>query len=364
MMLKATPDCRHSLYAPKSWVWLFFSLYYFVPLYYLPFAEERLLLLIGVYGLFVGLYLWAIKLNTTKVWRAIIALSVLSITTTAYTPGASTFFSYVGFLLGFSYANRIWLSLLALHVLIIIGLHYSFNYPVPFFALPALSGLITISIIGYVERVRLEARASQQKSHEEIEQLAIIAERERIARDLHDILGHTLSSIALKAELAEKLLTQDKQTQAKQQVSELHQIARNALSLVRQTVSGYKHRGLSGEVMELSDKLRQNGFVVALEGDIPQLSARAETALILALTELTTNVLRHSNGNHCTIEFRSSCDKIFVRMCDNGKVQTLVPGNGLQGIQERLNTLAGELKSSIHKGCEFVISLPRRELHQ
>src|SRR5690606_21535545 len=132
---------------------------------------------------------------------------------------------------------------------------------------------------------------------------AVIAERERIARDLHDILGHTLSSIALKAELAEKLLILDKRDEAKQHVSELHQIARNTLSLVRQTVSGYKHRGLSGEVMELCDKLRQNGFVVELTGEIPQLTPRAETALILALTELTTNVLRHSNGNHCQIVF-------------------------------------------------------------
>ncbi|AQT60006.1 MULTISPECIES: sensor histidine kinase [Cellvibrio] len=363
-MHKSANDCSSSLYSAKSWIWLFFSLYYFVPLYYIPFEGLQLPILIGVYCVFVGLYLWAITLSASQVWKAILALCVLSIVTTAYTPGASTFFSYVGFLIGFSYGTKIWLNLLAFLALVIIALHYTFNYPIPFFALPALSGLITISIIGYVERVRLEARISQQKSHEEIEQLAVIAERERIARDLHDILGHTLSSIALKAELAEKLLTQDKPDHAKQHVSELHQIARNTLSLVRQTVSGYKHRGLSGEVMELCDKLRQNGFVVELMGEIPQLTPRAETALILALTELTTNVLRHSNGNHCQIEFRHQCDKILVSMRDNGKVSSLIPGNGLQGIQERLNALAGDLQSSIHKGCEFVISLPRRELHQ
>nr|WP_324259629.1 sensor histidine kinase [Cellvibrio fontiphilus] len=360
---KSADDCSSSIYSAKSWVWLFFSLYYFVPLYYLPFSGFQLPVLVGVYCLFVGLYLWAITLSANRVWKAILALSLLSIATSAYTPGASTFFSYVGFLIGFSYRTRIWLNLLVLHLLVIVGLHYTFNYPIPFFALPAISGLITISIIGYVERVRLEARISQQKSHEEIEQLAIIAERERIARDLHDILGHTLSSIALKAELAEKLMAQDKQEIAREHVSELHHIARNTLSLVRQTVSGYKHRGLSGEVMELCEKLRQNGFVVELLGEIPQLSARAETAVILALTELTTNVLRHSNGNHCQIEFRHSCDKILVSMRDNGKVSALTPGNGLQGIQERIQALAGELQSSISKGCEFVISLPRHELH-
>jgi two-component system sensor histidine kinase DesK len=363
-MHKSSTDCTRSIYSAKSWVWLFFSLYYFVPLYYIPFEGLQLSILMGVYCVFVGLYLWAITLNANQVWKAILALCLLAIATSAYTPGASTFFSYIGFLIGFSYRTKIWLSLLVLLTLVIAVLHYLLKYPIPFFALPAFSGVFTISIIGYVERMRFEVRISQQKSHEEIEQLAVIAERERIARDLHDILGHTLSSIALKAELAEKLLALDKQDQAKQHVSELHQIARNTLSLVRQTVSGYKHRGLSGEVMELCDKLRQNGFVVELTGEIPQLTPRAETALILALTELTTNVLRHSNGNHCQIVFRHSCDKILVSMRDNGRVNALVPGNGLQGIQERLNALAGDLQSSIHKGCEFIISLPRRELHQ
>jgi two-component system sensor histidine kinase DesK len=359
----STP-CAGSIYSAKSWIWLVFSLYYFVPVFYMPFSPLGKVLLVGVYCLFVSLYLWAITLHSQQVWKPLLAITLLALAITPYTPGSSTFFSYLGFLLGFSYRTKIWLTITALLVATILALHYRFNYPFPFFAFPALSGLITIGIIGYVEKMRMDARISQIKSHQEIEQLAVIAERERIARDLHDILGHTLSSIALKAELAEKLLSQEKHEQVQQHLSELHQIARNSLSLVRQTVSGYKHRGLSGEVMELCDKLRQSGFVVDLHGEIPQLTPRAETAIILALTELTTNVLRHSNGNHCQIEFQQQCDKIFVRMRDNGEVKTLVPGNGLQGIQERLHALTGDLQSSIHKGCEFVISLPRRELNQ
>lgn len=330
----------------------------------MPFSNAGYALLIGIYCLFVALYLWAITLPATHIWKPIVALTLLTIAITPYTPGSGTFFSYIGFLIGFSYRTKIWLSITLLLILLISGLHVQFNYPFPFFALPALSGLVTIGIIGYVEKIRMEARIGQLKSREEIEQLAIIAERERIARDLHDILGHTLSSIALKAELAEKLLGQEKLEQAKQHLSELHHIARNSLSLVRQTVSGYKHKGLSGEVMELCEKLRQNGFVVDLNGDIPQLTPRAETALILALTELTTNVLRHSNGNHCQIQFQKKCDKILVRMQDNGQVHKLIPGNGLQGIQERLNELTGDLHSSLTNGCEFIISLPGRELHQ
>ena len=356
--------CAGSIYSAKSWVWLVFSLWYFFPVYYMPMTPFGKTMLVGAYFVFVSLYLWAITLSPKHVWKPIVGISLLALAITPYTPGSGTFFSYVGFLVGFSYRTKTWLTVTTFLTFTIVGMHFYFKYPLPYFAFPALSGLITIGIIGYVEKLRLEARISQQKSYQEIEQLAVIAERERIARDLHDILGHTLSSIALKAELAEKLLSQEKHEQVQQHLSELHQIARNSLSLVRQTVSGYKHRGLSGEVMELCEKLRQKGFLVDLQGDIPQLTPRAETTLILALTELTTNVLRHSNGNQCQIEFSQQGDKILVSMRDNGEVKALVPGNGLQGIQERLYALMGDLQSSVNKGCEFIISLPRNELQQ
>jgi two-component system sensor histidine kinase DesK len=357
-------SCSNSPYSDKSWIWLIFSLYYFVPLYYMPFSLIGHALLIGIYFIFLAIYLWASTLNSHQVWMPILAIVLLGLAITPYTPGSSTFFTYVGFLIGFCYSTRIYLGVVSLLIAMIVVLQLKFNYPIPYFSLPAISGIITVSAWGYIEKLRFDARIRWIQSRQEIEQLAVIAERERIARDLHDILGHTLSSIALKAELAEKLLIQDKHSDAQQHLSELHQIARNSLSLVRQTVSGYKHRGLSGEVMELCGKLRQNGFVVELAGEIPQLSPRAETAMILALTELTTNVLRHSKGNHCQIQFSRNQEQILVCMRDNGDVKKLVPGNGLTGIQERLQALAGDLQSSINRGCEFLISLPSYEIQQ
>lgn len=358
----AIKNCSQSPYSDKSWIWLIFSLYYFVPLYYMSFSLISLVLLIGVYFIFIAIYLWAKTLSRRQMWIPISSIIALALIITPFTPGSSTFFTYVGFLFGFCYSTWVFLSILSLLIAVIVALQLYFNYPVPYFALPAISGVITISAWGYIERLRFDARVYWIQSRQEIEQLAVIAERERIARDLHDILGHTLSSIALKAELAEKLLKQDKNDDAQQHVTELHQIARNSLSLVRQTVSGYKHRGLSGEVMELCSKLRQNGFMVELAGEIPQLSARAETAIILALTELTTNVLRHSKGDRCQIEFSRNQEQVLVCMRDNGEVKKLTPGNGLTGIQERLQALAGDLQSSIHRGCEFLISLPVYEL--
>jgi two-component system sensor histidine kinase DesK len=320
--------------------------------------------LCGAYFLFVLFYLWGTRLNTKHVWKSIVALTVLFFCVVPVSPGSSNFFPYIGFLIGFSYSTRIYLSLLVGYFLIIGVVQYYYAYPVPMFALPAISGLLSISLWGHIEQMRYSHRTHWIQSRQEIQQLAVIAERERIARDLHDILGHTLSSIALKAELAEKLLKQEKIEAVGEHLSDLHKIARESLSLVRQTVSGYKHRGLSGEVIQLCEKLRQNGFSVDLNGEIPSLSPRAETALILALTELTTNVLRHSNGNHCKISFQLDGESMVISMQDNGCIKSITPGNGLNGIQERLHALAGDISAQISNGARFDITLPANEMIQ
>jgi two-component system, NarL family, sensor histidine kinase DesK len=350
----------------KSWVWLVFSIYYFIPMYYVQYSTLEIAIQLLAYFTFIGLYLWAFKLPRAKGWIPISLITLIAVSISPLTVGSSTFFSFLGVLIGFTYSTRTLLILLGGYVAIILLFQFYLyeNYPFQFFGLPALMGLVTTSIVGYMEKFREENRIQSLKSSQEIQQLAVIAERERIARDLHDILGHTLSSIALKAELAEKLLLQEKNTEAKEHIRDLHQIARNSLSLVRQTVSGYKHRGLTGEVIDLCDKLRQQGFIVNLRGDIPNLTPRAETAVILALTELTTNLLRHSNASHCEIHFLNDDKNINICVQDNGKVKQIEQGNGLHGIQERLAAIAGELLIDISKGCRFDIRLPKSELIQ
>jgi len=361
---QTSTSCRSPLFLEKPWIWLIFSLYYFVPVYYTDYTLGQYVFLIGAYIAFVVLYLGATTMNAVFVWKPILIITLLALAVTPLSPGSSTFFSYVGFLIGFCYGTRMYLMLLGGYIGLILVLQLIYQYHVPFFALPAISGIVTISLWGYIERIRSSAQLHWLQSRQEIQQLAVIAERERIARDLHDILGHTLSSIALKAELAEKLLKQDKIHDVGQHLSDLHKIARESLSLVRQTVSGYKHRGLSGEVIQLCDKLRQNGFSVDLHGEIPTLTPRAETALILALTELTTNVLRHSNGNHCRISFQLDGEHVVISMQDNGCIKSITPGNGLKGIQERLHALAGDISAQISNGARFDITLPADELTQ
>lgn len=349
-------------YQRQRWIWWLFSVYYFIPSFYIPFDWLQHCLIIFAYIIFIALSASAFTSPATKVWQPLSGLLVLASATTLITSGTNSFFIYIGFFIGFYFVERQFFLWLIGTLIIIVALHFYKNYPVPFFLLPAILGIITVGMVGIIERIRHQAKIDEQQSHQEIRQLAMIAERERIARDLHDILGHTLSSVVLKAELADKLLQQHRTLEAREQMADLHNIARASLSLVRQTVSGYKHRGLSGEVITLVEKLRENGFAVNVSGVIPELKPQAETALILALTELTTNILRHSKGDQCTLTFTSNTDQLQVGVHDNGLVKQLIPGNGLQGIQERLHSLSGELQTNIQDGCQFLVTLPKHEM--
>lgn len=357
----ASPDltfCDNPEFRRHGWIWWIFSLYYFIPVFYTPFDWFKHSVMIAGYAVFILLCIFCARSRPSRAWIPISSLLLLAIVISPVTPGASTVLTYASFFIGFYFSLRKAMLWFAATGLIILALQLYFKYPFPYFAFPAATGIIAVGFIGAVEQFRQRTKAKEQQSLLEIRQLAMIAERERIARDLHDLLGHTLSSIALKTELASKLLQQKKYQEGEQHLTELNQIARDTLSLVRQTVSGYKHRGLTGEVMQLCEQLRESNVSVTLEGVIPQLNARAETALIFTLKELTTNVLRHSQGQKCTLSFHQGQHDVVITLCDDGRITSLGEGNGLRGIRERLHALAGTLTIDLHERSCFTITLP------
>lgn len=349
--------------AVKPYFWLVFSLYYFMPMFFTNFGPTHLTLFLSAYVLFVICYLWACQnlINRTNHWP-ILGIVALAIGASFLSTGSDSFFSYAGLFVGLGYPLRIFFPAIAALVATTIFLGLIHDYPFPFLTLTGSFGVVTLGLLGVAERLRTEMYIREQRSREEIQQLAMIAERERIARDLHDILGHSLSSIALKAELAEKLIGQNNTAGGQTHLSELNQIARESLQLVRQTVSGYKHRGLSGEVMELCERMRQNNFTVTLEGEVPSLNPKAETTLILVLTELTTNILRHSRGNECHLEFNRDKEQFNISVTDNGANARIEMGNGLLGIRERLSAFNGDLHIDTSEKSRFTIALPTSQM--
>ena len=203
-------------------------------------------------------------------------------------------------------------------------------------------------------------------ANEEIEALAALAERERIARDLHDVLGHTLSLIVLKAELAGRLIDQDPH-RAASEMADVERTARAALAEVREAIGGYRARGLAAEIEAARRMLDVAGVTLILDSaaeSVPSsaaLTAAEETVLSLALREAVTNIVRHSCATTCRLGFATEANQRRLVIEDNGQHATSREGNGLRGMRERIESLGGRLSLERDNGTRLLIELPIRE---
>lgn len=230
-------------------------------------------------------------------------------------------------------------------------------FPAAVFA-PIMGGL------NIFEAERNRGRAKLRLAHDEIERLATIAERERIARDLHDLLGHTLSVITLKSELAGKLLTKDT-SRAQQEIGEVERISRDALAEVRAAVSGYRATGFKEAITNAKLALEPAGISCAFKGDPAILTPLQESTLSLVLREAATNILRHADATRCSVELTRQKEQVRLEIADNGKgMRGAAMGNGLSGIRERVAQLGGTLSVDSHGGTHLTIELPLEEINE
>jgi two-component system sensor histidine kinase DesK len=151
----------------------------------------------------------------------------------------------------------------------------------------------------------------------ELADLAVTQERERFARDLHDLLGHSLSVITLKAELAGRMLT-ERPADAAREVAELEQVARTALSEVREAVSGYHQPTLDGELAGARMALSAAGIHADVQQARVSLAPAVEAVLAWAVREGATNVIRHSGARHCTLRVSAGLTDASVEVTDDG----------------------------------------------
>ncbi|MHB8425853.1 MAG: sensor histidine kinase [Gammaproteobacteria bacterium] len=182
-----------------------------------------------------------------------------------------------------------------------------------------------------------------RQSQEEIRHLATTAERERIARDLHDLLGHTLTLITVKAELAAKLAERD-MPGAVREIREVERISRDALQQVREAVGGYRNGGLAGEVINARIALSAANIALSECAVTAELPAGHDALLALVLREAVTNVVRHSGAHACVIRVETADGRVRLYVEDDGRGGRTKEGNGIRGMRERLLALDGELE--------------------
>lgn len=342
-----------------AWIYLFNLGFYILPMFLFPYAAWQIALMLGVMALFVLLYFRCYRVSIDRILWPLLGMYLIACAITPLNSGSIALFSYVGFFITFAYRLRFAIPLV-LGVLITLAVfHFSNAVHWDLFLHYGVVIVATVSVFGRVERLRQQHRAEELRSEAEIERLATTVERERIARDLHDILGHTLSSIILKSDLAQKQLHKKHYADAAQQLQELSEIARASLSQVRQSVSGYKHGGLQLELGRLEQRLRDAGFETQMQGPLPTLDNERETTIVLALTELITNIIRHSAGQRCEIRFSEHEDTFAIAVKDDGKCDNIVVGNGLNGVRERIDGIGGEIEINAREGCLVAMRFPK-----
>lgn len=222
-----------------------------------------------------------------------------------------------------------------------------------------LAFVIGISNIHFAERNR--ANRKLIRAQEEVEHLAKVAERERIARDLHDVLGHTLSVIILKSELAGKLMERDPQ-RAGNEIREVEQISRQALSDVREAIRGYRSQGLPAELAQAKATLETAGVSVRCETARIPLPALHESVLTMAVKEAVTNVVRHADAHNCTLRLEQQNGSCRLEIADDGRGGSTNEGNGLRGMRERVEMIGGTLQRDSQGGTRLTITLPLKEI--
>lgn len=340
----------------EPFAWLIYSLPYLFTSALAPIAATRRAWLLGLYAVFLVLYIGGHLLRGPRILWIVGALDVIAVLGSVHNPSAAAFFIYGSALIAYGFPQRQAMIVLAAQVLI--GsvasalLDTEWWYYMASVVVSALIGAVTIQAAA-----KAAGDAKLRLAHEEIERMAKLAERERIARDLHDLLGHTLSIVVLKSELAQKLMARDP-SRALLEMAEVERISRQGLAEVREAITGYRTTGLAAEIEHVRETLSAAGIDAAIEARPLALAPAHEAALSLALREAATNVIRHSSATRCQIRFYSQDGSALMEVHDDGRGGNAPFGNGLNGMRERVQALGGALLRETHGGTRLLVRLP------
>ena len=349
------------------YLWLAYLGFFFIqPIAGHALWKEWAVTLLGA-GVFLYLYFslfWTKKASRTRALLHIAGIVVLGLVFAPSNTGASTFFIYACAFVPFAVDTDLLAVELMAGIIAMVGLETWWLHLPWWFVLYAggLSAVIGGSNIYFAQRNR--SLADLRMANEEIEHLAKVAERERIARDLHDVLGHTLSVVILKSELAGKLIERDAERAGKE-IREVEQIARQALSEVREAIRGYRSRGLAAELTQARSTLETAGIVVQSDTlPVSVLPALQEGVLALAVREAVTNVVRHAKARNCRLQVAQQNGWCQLEIQDDGRGGDALEGNGLRGMRERVEAIGGTLIRSRDSGTTLTITLPLKDLQE
>jgi two-component system sensor histidine kinase DesK len=349
------PDNRDHGWAPYVWL-VFLAFFFFQPVFNHANAKEWIISL-AITAVFIPIYFGIFWVKAPFTYLLLIAMAAMGIGLANYNPGSSVFIIYCSSFIPwiFDTVRRAFLVLAGLLVLLAVDA-LVFHAPVAFWA-PAIVVAMGVagSNIHFAERNRADVKL--RMAHEEIEHLAKVAERERIARDLHDVLGHTLSLIIVKSTLARKLLDVQPE-KAKEEIADIEKASRDAMAEIRSTLRGYNTYKLTEEIQRAHSTLCSAGIAAEAEAAEVTMSAAQESVVALIVREAVTNVVRHSQARSCRLKLTAENGSCVLSVEDNGRGGIQMEGNGLRGMRERIEALGGTLVRDTTSGTKLRFEFP------
>ncbi len=339
------------------WPWLVYLV--FLPLPWLwkwPDARTIIASALGVVA-FLPLYVAAHRWQGPRLIAACAAITAIGIALAAWPVGWTVFPIYAASAMGHA-RPRLWaiLGIAAIAVATTVTglvLIQPTLWWLPGTLLVVMTGGATISREAFYDRTQ-----ALLATQEEVRRLAGTAERERITRDLHDVVGRTLTLVALKADLAGRLLDRDvKATRA--EVEAIAAAARAGLADVRAALAGQAGGGLAQEAAASIAALRTAGIQPTVDGNAADVPSNAGAVLAMTLREAVTNVIRHAGARHCRIHVVAETDHARLIVEDDGIGLSGSEGTGLIGMRQRLIAAGGALQlGGAHPGTRLEAMVP------
>lgn len=352
-LLPQDKDIGYSVYSNLLYLSLFFGNLYFRPVYGIELA-----IVVGGLITFLVLYFRAHSAQDHELALYIAGICLIGVGLSEITLGANVFFVYAAaFSGGFYNKKKAFISLL--FVLVFTASYSVIMDKSSYFWIPAIFMSISLGLLSIYHSEVLKKNKALKELQQETKQLAEIAERERISRDLHDLLGHSLSVITLKSELASKMIDKGLPLEKiKAEIKAVEILSRNTLAQVRDAVKGYNIATIKGELLQVKVATEAAKIELIANIEVELLPAKVESELALIMREAITNVIRHAETEKVWIDLQQNDTNLMLIISDQGQTTSITEQSGIQNMRTRINQMGGEMSFIKNPHTQLQFTLP------
>ena len=358
----AALDAHRRLLPPEKrlgwmpYLWLFWLLSFFQKWFVVPIEPVEFTLALCTVPPFLVLYFDGYRRDGRRLLANVAGLVSIGVAWMPFNAGATTFFMYGSAFTGRAVRPPRVYGYIAGIALLVLLESLLLDLPAEFMIFGApVTALVGAATVHLAEAGRRDS--ALKLSQAEVRRLASVAERERIARDLHDLLGHTLSVIAIKADLAAKLAARG-DGRAEREIRDVQTISRGALRQVREAVTGYRGADLDGELAGARLACDARDIEFAVDRPRIDLPPDREAVLAMCLREAVTNVIRHSDARRCRASLAREDSRLLLTVADDGRGGAICEGAGLAGMRERVERAGGDMTIDAAQGVVLTVRLP------